>query len=112
MVRDHSRPSTPAPVAKRLKVSHVSAEDHLYPGLLAESNAEKLHSTYVSNTPYKYAVVEKLFQDDLLTQVKNECVNQLSFTEKETDIYKVRMQIRFLLIFRNSHLYRSIKLGI
>jgi hypothetical protein len=94
MARDHSRPSTPAPVAKRIKVAHVSAEEYLFPGLLADSNAEKLRSTYASNTPYKYAIVEKLFQEDLLTHVKNECVNELSFTEKETDIYKVCMQIQ------------------
>ena len=34
--------------------------------------------------------VDKLVRDDLLLGVKDECLSELSFTEKETDIYKVR----------------------
>lgn len=88
---NHSRPSSPGPAAKRLKVAHVPAEDHLFPNLLADSNAEKLHSEYISSSQYKYAIIDKLFQDELLRNVKDECLNQLVFTEKETDIYKVRL---------------------
>ncbi|KII95283.1 hypothetical protein PLICRDRAFT_34124 [Plicaturopsis crispa FD-325 SS-3] len=50
---------------------------------------QKLASSYAVNQPFKYAIVEKLFQDDLLKKVKDECLSELNFTEKETDIYKV-----------------------
>jgi len=54
------------------------------------NNITRLNLDYHRNTPFKYAVVEKLFQDDLLRKVKDECLSELNFTEKETDIYKVR----------------------
>jgi prolyl 3-hydroxylase /prolyl 3,4-dihydroxylase len=91
-----SRPRSPSPdivKAKKSKFSHLVAEDHLTPGLLLHSNVESLRSTYVSNTPYKYAIIEKLFREDLLKQAKDECLEQLHFTEKETDIYKVRTRL-------------------
>ncbi|KIK98207.1 hypothetical protein PAXRUDRAFT_46888, partial [Paxillus rubicundulus Ve08.2h10] len=62
-----------------------------YPGLLETdvANLQNLNTTYATNEPFKYAVIDKLFQDDLLKNVKDECINHLSFSEKETDIYKV-----------------------
>lgn len=95
---DHSRPSSPAPAPKRLKLSHVPAENHLATNLLADSNAQKLHLEYISSSPYKYAIIDKLFRDELLRNVKDECLNQLVFTEKETDIYKVRGQCFYILL--------------
>ncbi|KAJ7756001.1 Oxoglutarate and iron-dependent oxygenase degradation C-term-domain-containing protein [Mycena metata] len=58
-------------------------------GVLDHTSIAQLNAGYASSEPFKYAVVEKLFQDDLLQKVKDECMNELSFTEKETDIYKV-----------------------
>src|ERR1700722_10005311 len=55
------------------------------------SNIHNLHATYASNEPFKYAVLERLFQDELLQKVKDECLNELRFEQKETDIYKVRL---------------------
>jgi len=54
-------------------------------------NTQKLHTIYTANEPFKYCVLDKLFQDALLRNVKDECLKELSFTEKETDIYKVRV---------------------
>jgi hypothetical protein len=48
----------------------------------------KLHADYLDSNPFKHAVVERLFQDDLLLKVKDECL-RLNFTQKETDIFKV-----------------------
>lgn len=62
---------------------------HFANDLFEDSNITRLHSAYGDSTPFKYAVVEKLFQEDLLRAVKDECLSELSFTEKETDIYKV-----------------------
>ena len=48
----------------------------------------KLHTDYLDSNPFKHAVVEKLFQHELLVKVKDECL-RLNFTQKETDIFKV-----------------------
>ncbi|KAF7332447.1 Nuclear protein [Mycena kentingensis (nom. inval.)] len=107
MARTHRRDSSAerdsATLVKKLKSSHVTAPTHngiaspaaadpmpyFAPRLLDHSNIAQLHSSYASNEPFKYSIVEKLFQDDLLQKVKDECLSELSFTEKETDIYKV-----------------------
>ena len=97
------------PMLKRLKVSHASPLDTLQPtssrnpikashfanDLFDKDNIALLNSDYISNIPFKYGVVEKLFQDDLLKQVKDECLSELNFAEKETDIYKV---LTYLLV--------------
>ena len=59
------------------------------PNLFDPSNIYRLNSDYHASEPYKYALVEKLFQDDLLKKVVDECLRELHFTERETDIYKV-----------------------
>ena len=48
----------------------------------------KLHTDYLVSNPFKHNVVEKLFQDELLLKVKDECL-RLNFTQNETDIFKV-----------------------
>jgi hypothetical protein len=96
---------------KKLKSSHVSSPagaangqvngraadptPHFADGVLDHTSIAQLHSGYASNEPFKYAVVEKLFQDDLLQKVKDECMTELNFTEKETDIYKACALSRF-----------------
>ncbi|KAF8165734.1 Oxoglutarate and iron-dependent oxygenase degradation C-term-domain-containing protein [Crassisporium funariophilum] len=103
----------PASVIKRLKTSHitpgentdglaapavVSPESLIKPSdptsqfaneLFDHNHIARLNATYVDNCPFKYVVVDKLFQDELLRKVKDECLSELNFTEKETDIYKV-----------------------
>ena len=95
---------------KRLKTTHVSPSDSPSPpsaavslinintntGLASQFAYEifnhnyiaKLHTDYLDSNPFKHAVVEKLFQDELLVKVKDECL-RLNFTQKETDIFKV-----------------------
>ncbi|EKM79955.1 hypothetical protein AGABI1DRAFT_38606 [Agaricus bisporus var. burnettii JB137-S8] len=46
------------------------------------------NNSYHNNSPFKHSVIDKLFQDDLLSKVKDECLS-INFTEKQTDIYKV-----------------------
>jgi len=52
-------------------------------------NIKKQAEEYRSSGPFKHCRVDALFQDALLENVKDECINELAFTEKETDIYKV-----------------------
>ncbi|KAI0677097.1 nuclear protein [Trametes maxima] len=102
--RTHNRSPSPQPDAepallKRLKSSHISetaassaAADptpHFAPDLFGPSNIHRLHTEYDGSAPFKHVVVDKLFQDDLLQRVKDEALAELSFSEKETDIYKV-----------------------
>ncbi|KAG6854364.1 hypothetical protein C0991_007869 [Blastosporella zonata] len=98
MAHSHPRPHSPESVTKKLKTSHLSPNSpsidsdptlQFADNLFDHNTTAKLHTGYVANDPFKYAIVEKLFQDDLLKKVKDECLSELSFTEKETDIYKV-----------------------
>jgi Rps23 Pro-64 3,4-dihydroxylase Tpa1-like proline 4-hydroxylase len=63
---------------------------HFASSLLLSSNIEKLKNEYAASRPYKHVVVDALFEEKLLDNVREECVEKLAFTEKETDIYKVR----------------------
>ncbi|CDO71352.1 hypothetical protein BN946_scf184908.g110 [Trametes cinnabarina] len=102
--RTHDRSPSPQPdshpsLLKRLKSSHLSdpavssatadPTPHFAPDLFSPSNIHRLHTEYDASSPFKHAVVDKLFQDDLLQRVKDEALSELSFSEKETDIYKV-----------------------
>ena len=139
--RTHDRSPSPQPdsepsLLKRLKSSHLSdtpassattdPTPHFAPDLFSPSNIHRLHSEYDGSSPFKHVVVDKLFQDDLLQRVKDEALAELSFSEKETDIYKVRSfllasaaprkrspppQVRFAGDMRacaNRYLYRAV----
>ena len=106
MVVSHERSPSPASssaepsLLKRMKMSHISSNGngsasddptpYFAPDVLNPNTIHRLHTEYASSGPFKHAIVEKLFQDDILKGVKDECLSELSFTEKETDIYKVR----------------------
>ncbi|KAI9001419.1 nuclear protein [Trametes punicea] len=102
--RTHDRSPSPQPerepaLLKRLKASHsadpatssatADPTPHFAPDLFNPSNIHRLHTEYDGSAPFKHVVVDKLFQDDLLQRVKDEALAELSFSEKETDIYKV-----------------------
>lgn len=80
---------------KRPKTSHASNDTDagvvadFATGLFDASNIDQLRTSYVDSTPFKHVVVDTLFRDDLLRGVTDECTQHLSFSEKETDIYKV-----------------------
>ncbi|EJD00945.1 uncharacterized protein FOMMEDRAFT_147631 [Fomitiporia mediterranea MF3/22] len=83
---DDSPPNT-VPDASNGHLHHP--KDYFADGVLDVSNVDRLKASYRSSEPFLHAVIDKLFQNDLLSKVKDECVGELSFTEKETDIYKV-----------------------
>ena len=100
MAKTHARSPSPAPnhsSLKRPKLAKTTSDPsedftpYFASQLFDHDNVHRLNAAYRESEPYKYAVVDKLFQDDLLHKVKGECLHQLHFTEKETDIYKVRM---------------------
>ena len=86
---------------KRLKTEHGAAKavNHVSSfadGLFNEKNVQDLEKVYKDSGPFLHVVVDKLLQNDLLSKVKDECLGELSFSEKETDIYKVRNLTLFL----------------
>lgn len=102
MVYSHERSSpedTEPSLLKRMKMSYISSApdpaaptdvaQHFAQDVLQPNNIHRLHTEYTASEPFKHAIMDKLFQDDLLKGVKDECLSELSFTEKETDIYKV-----------------------
>ena len=44
---------------------------------------------YATSAPYKHGVINQLVDDSLLRNVRNEVRDNVSFTRKETDIYKI-----------------------
>jgi hypothetical protein len=117
MPRTRNRSPSPVhqdagPLVKRLKTAYssssatpaINTESLIISGdttpsfaktLFDHNNIARLNSDYHQATPFKYAVVEKMFQEDLLRKVKDECLSELSFTGKETDIYKVASSCGF-----------------
>jgi len=97
------RTRSPSPVAsnKRIKAyapphDTLEAVKHFASGIFEPGKAEELHKLYINSEPYKYCVLEKLFDDGLLRKVKDECIERLSFSEKSTDIYRVRIRDKLL----------------
>jgi len=109
MVRSRDRSPSPS-TSKRIKITHGDSTDrstadfdaappsHFAPEVLDHDVVQRLHSSYLASKPFKYAVIERLFQDELLKAVKDECLSELSFQEKETDIYKVFSDLSSLMV--------------
>jgi Rps23 Pro-64 3,4-dihydroxylase Tpa1-like proline 4-hydroxylase len=89
--RPRSLSGSPLPDTKRRKT--ISEPNgiigNFHPSLLDEPSVVSLNAQYSASQPYKHAVIPKLFSDELLRNVKDEILENVSFTEKETDIYKV-----------------------
>ena len=71
---------------KRLKRESPPNET-FHQQLLEQS--EKFANEYVESTPFKHVVIPELLDSELLARAKEEIISQLSWTTKETDIYKV-----------------------
>jgi Rps23 Pro-64 3,4-dihydroxylase Tpa1-like proline 4-hydroxylase len=57
--------------------------------LFAEDILENYTKEYAESEPYKHSVISSLINDDLLRSVRNEIRENVHFTPKETDIYKI-----------------------
>jgi Rps23 Pro-64 3,4-dihydroxylase Tpa1-like proline 4-hydroxylase len=57
--------------------------------LFAEDILENYTKEYAESEPYKHNVISSLINDDLLRSVRNEIRENVHFTPKETDIYKI-----------------------
>jgi hypothetical protein len=86
--RPNSNSRTAGPPSKRQKIAE-SSRSGFADGIFESSNILDLSEKYRASKPFKHVVLRQLFRDELLESVKDECIQELSFTEKETDIYKV-----------------------
>ncbi|OBT63624.1 hypothetical protein VE03_07301 [Pseudogymnoascus sp. 23342-1-I1] len=58
-------------------------------GLFDAKNLKSYTHEYAASTPYKHAVIHDLMNDSLLRAVRTEVRENVHFTPKETDIYKI-----------------------
>ncbi|KFZ18974.1 hypothetical protein V501_00876 [Pseudogymnoascus sp. VKM F-4519 (FW-2642)] len=58
-------------------------------GLFDTKNLKTYTKDYATSTPYKHAVIHDLMNDSLLRAVRTEVRENVHFTPKETDIYKI-----------------------
>ncbi|KAI9883372.1 MAG: alpha-1,6-mannosyltransferase [Watsoniomyces obsoletus] len=58
-------------------------------GLFDRDNLESQTKAYSNSQPYKHGVIQGLMDPNLLRSVRQEIRSSLSFTPKETDIYKI-----------------------
>ncbi|CCG82186.1 2-oxoglutarate and Fe(II) dioxygenase domain containing protein [Taphrina deformans PYCC 5710] len=77
---------------KRAKTSNSNsgAGEQFASGLLSPDSTARYAQAYKDSTPYHHSLIPQLFQDDLVRKVREEIKANLVFTEKETDIYKVK----------------------
>lgn len=58
-------------------------------GLFDDAVLEQYTNGYAKSEPYKHAVIHELMNDALLRSVRDEVRENVQFTPKETDIYKI-----------------------
>lgn len=60
------------------------------PDLFDPATVQSYAENYAHSTPYLHSVVSHLMNDDLLRSVRREILENIHFTPKETDIYKIQ----------------------
>ncbi|TKA79734.1 hypothetical protein B0A55_04358 [Friedmanniomyces simplex] len=63
--------------------------DRFGPGLFDTTTVQNYATSYATSEPYKHAVIPNLIDDTLLRSVRAEILDNIHFTPKETDIYKI-----------------------
>lgn len=91
MKRKAEKQTTPASNGKNKKQATESngVEAQFGDGLFAQKTLKGYTDDYAASAPYKHAVVHGLMNDSLLRSVRTEIIDNIHFTPKETDIYKI-----------------------
>ena len=76
------------PSAKR-SLSNLDIKSHFRNCLFTPESLEFYKTSYDDSQPYKHGVIHELLQPSLLRAVRSEITENISFTPKETDIYKI-----------------------
>ncbi|KAJ5153681.1 uncharacterized protein N7500_009120 [Penicillium coprophilum] len=77
------------PQSKKRALSSEEAAARFRDGLFDTAEQQKYTDEYAKSSPYLHGVIHPLIEPTLLREVRNEIETQVSFTEKETDIYKI-----------------------
>ncbi|KAH7123695.1 Oxoglutarate and iron-dependent oxygenase degradation C-term-domain-containing protein [Dendryphion nanum] len=75
--------------SKKRAISDDEAHGNFRKGLFDSAVLGDYTSYYATSQPYQHAVIQNLVNDTLLRNVRNEIREHISFTPKETDIYKI-----------------------
>lgn len=75
--------------SKKRAISDDEAQRNFRKGLFDSKVLKDYSQQYAKSEPYKHAVIQNLVDDTLLRSVRNEIRENISFTPKETDIYKI-----------------------
>ncbi|MCJ1352319.1 MAG: hypothetical protein MMC33_002303 [Icmadophila ericetorum] len=73
----------------KAKRQAIDPHTRFHDGLFDQAVLAGYTDSYAKATPYKHGVISKLIDPDLLRSVRTEIQENLSFTPKETDIYKI-----------------------
>ncbi|KAG1656705.1 hypothetical protein FOA52_006489 [Chlamydomonas sp. UWO 241] len=78
------------PAPKRVKLSSADPiEGVVNPALLSPASVEALQAAYASAEPYLHCVFTEPFDASLLANVRDEIINNINATYKETDLFKL-----------------------
>lgn len=83
------KPTKVAPTLARVDPT-VDYSQNLNPEIFTDSYKTRLREQIQDALPYKWGHISGLVNEDLLRAVRDEILTQVHFTQKETDIYKVR----------------------
>ncbi|KAH9811201.1 Oxoglutarate and iron-dependent oxygenase degradation C-term-domain-containing protein [Melampsora americana] len=82
--------SEPEPhTTKRIKLSQTADPTAFGSSDLLTSATPRLKQEYEESVPYHHAVLQDIFNDQILRNARKEIKENLCFTPKETDIYKI-----------------------
>ncbi|KAI1435342.1 Oxoglutarate and iron-dependent oxygenase degradation C-term-domain-containing protein [Xylaria sp. CBS 124048] len=73
----------------KFALSSEDAQKRFRKGLFDTKVLDQYKREYAESSPYKHAVIPELIDDELLRAVRTEIKDNVSFTPKETDIYKI-----------------------
>ncbi|KOS16603.1 Prolyl 3 [Escovopsis weberi] len=73
----------------KTSLSPEDAKRRFRGGLFDEGVLDAYTHEYAASSPYKHAVIHELVDDTLLRSVRDEIRDNVHFTPKETDIYKI-----------------------
>ncbi|KAE8154852.1 putative component of NuA3 histone acetyltransferase complex [Aspergillus avenaceus] len=77
------------PESKKRALSSEEVALRFRDGLFDSAEQQKYTEQYTQSEPYKHGVIHPLIEPSLLRAVRDEIQENLDFTEKETDIYKI-----------------------
>jgi hypothetical protein len=77
------------PSAKKQKKDPNALPVIIQPSQFATDVRAASHERFVTSTPYTHVVLRDLCDETLLRQVRDEIINNIDATYKETDLFKV-----------------------